>query len=288
MRAVLACVFACLLGLALAVGPLHSQSVTFAVNPSQPATCIGGEMTYVTGGTAGLYYCSAPNTWTLVASPGGGAGVPSGAIVFVASGTCPSGYTEVAGLDGKMLRGTVAAHGDVGGTGGSDSVTPTFTGSAWSAPAVSWPAGVPTAANESAHTHSVTAAGTNGTGTVTPSGSISIGSFVNVATATSGNCAATNIAAGTGSTTACKATAPNLTVPAEGHSGTLTFTGSSSTTSAETFTGSAVTSGAGSAHTHTLSWPAGVPTLASYTPAGTVSAVDTRAAYTKLIGCSKN
>ena len=52
----------------------------------------------------------------------------------------------------------------------------------------------------------------------------------NGATATTGNCAATNIAAGTGSTTACKATAPNLTVPAE------TFTGSQLATHTHTVT----------------------------------------------------
>lgn len=34
----------------------------------------------------------------------------------------------------------------------------------------------------------------------------------------------------------------------------------------------AVTSGAGSAHSHTISWPAGVPTIAGYTPAGSISA----------------
>jgi len=232
--------------------------------------------------------------------------VNSGTIIAITSGSCAAGWTEATELSGKMPYGTLAANGDVGGTGGSDAVTPAgtnsapaFTGSAlgthlhgvgtfansstsggtpagtnatstvtpsgtitWPAGvptnasgaftqgAISWPAGVPTAANESAHTHSVTAAGTNGSVSITPLGT-------NAASATSGNCAATNIAAGTGSTTACKATAPNLTVSAQ------TFTGSSTTVGAQTFTGSSVTSGAGSAHTHTLSWPAGVPTIAA-------------------------
>src|SRR6266403_2082567 len=36
--------------------------------------------------------------------------LPSGVIVMILSGTCPSGFTEVSGLNGKMLRGTLAAN----------------------------------------------------------------------------------------------------------------------------------------------------------------------------------
>lgn len=54
---------------------------------------------------------------------GGGESVPAGAILLIKSGTCPTGYTEESDLDGKTLIGTLAAHGDVGTTGGSDTIT---------------------------------------------------------------------------------------------------------------------------------------------------------------------
>src|SRR5438132_2874579 len=60
----------------------------------------------------------------LLAQNGHDTGIPSGIIVFVQSGSCPSGFTEVAGLDGAYILGTVAANNDVGGTGGSNSYTP--------------------------------------------------------------------------------------------------------------------------------------------------------------------
>lgn len=141
-------------------------------------------------------------------------GIPSGTITMILSGACPAGFTENSALNGRMLQGTLAANGNVGTTGGSATITPAGTLSAVSA-------GTP--------------AGTNG--------AISLGTFVNTATATSGNCAATNLAIGTGATTACKATAPNLTVPAEGHSGALippVFTGSVLSTHTHTFTGQAI------------------------------------------------
>ena len=69
-----------------------------------------------------------------------GSGVPSGAILMVNTGSCPAGFSEVAGLAGRVPLGTTVAAADVGGTGGSDSVTPagtvsqpTFTGSALAA-----------------------------------------------------------------------------------------------------------------------------------------------------------
>lgn len=61
----------------------------------------------------------------------------AGDIIIRLSGDCGAGFAEVAGLDGKMLRGTVAANMNQGGTGGSDTITPegtidqaTFTGEA--------------------------------------------------------------------------------------------------------------------------------------------------------------
>jgi hypothetical protein len=78
--------------------------------------------------------------------------IPAGMISFVVTGICPPGYSEVAALNGQILRGTVAANLDIGTTGGSDTLTPsgtvaapTFTGSSVTVPAetIVWPTGVP-------------------------------------------------------------------------------------------------------------------------------------------------
>jgi hypothetical protein len=220
---------------------------------------------YVQVATApSLWLCTATNTWSQLGWASA-AGVPTGAIIFVASGTCPSGYSEVAGLDGRMVRGTVAANGNVGGTGGSDTITPAGTNGA---PALTM--------------NSYTPAGTNGTAAFTPAGTnaaITAGTpaGTNSTSATTGNCAATNVAIGTGATNACKATAPNLSVTAQTFTGsalathTHTFTGSSGTVPAETFTGSAAV----------LTGSVAAPTF-------TGTQFDNRAAYINLIGCSKS
>ncbi len=54
---------------------------------------------------------------------GSGTTIPSGLITFIAAGTCPTGWSEVSALNGKFLRGTLAANDDVGNTGGSDTIT---------------------------------------------------------------------------------------------------------------------------------------------------------------------
>src|SRR5882762_3143144 len=89
---------------------------------------------------------------------------PSGMIVLMISGTCPSGFTEVAALNGKMLKMTLAANGDVGQAGGSATITPigtvtapTFTGTPATTSAVS--AGTPVGTNGVA-TAGATSAGT--------------------------------------------------------------------------------------------------------------------------------
>ena len=48
----------------------------------------------------------------------------TGDIVIRVSGACGTGFTEVATLSGKVVRGTTNANGDVGGTGGADTITP--------------------------------------------------------------------------------------------------------------------------------------------------------------------
>src|SRR5258708_4660570 len=60
---------------------------------------------------------------------------PTGILMVVISGSCPTGWAEVSALNGKFLQGTLAANGDVGTTGGNATITPagavsapTFTG----------------------------------------------------------------------------------------------------------------------------------------------------------------
>lgn len=81
---------------------------------------------YLSGATpagCALTYSAAPNVFTCTV-PGGG-GIPVGSILMITSGACPTGFTEVAALNGVTLVGTLAANGDVGTTGGSDTITPT-------------------------------------------------------------------------------------------------------------------------------------------------------------------
>ena len=86
----------------------------------------------------------------------------SGEIVMIASGSCPAGFTESSALNGNFPRGTIAANADVGGTGGTDTVTPagtvstpTFSGAQGSTSAVS--AGTPAGTNGTASVATVTA-----------------------------------------------------------------------------------------------------------------------------------
>jgi hypothetical protein len=53
-------------------------------------------------------------------------GVPSGAIILSLT-ACPSAYSEVTALNGVTLIGTLFANGDVGTTGGSNTITPAGT-----------------------------------------------------------------------------------------------------------------------------------------------------------------
>lgn len=317
---------ALLLMLALAWGiPVLGQTVpgptgqTLIVNTALPMTCTAGQdVTMLPGSGMGVYFCTAVNTWTKL---GFTSQFPSGAIMFIASGTCPTGFTEVSALNGKMWRGTVAANGNVGTTGGADSVTPTFTGNSVTSSAVSagtpagtngtvsitpllnaiaWPAGVPTFAGSSSTTSAQVFTGSSATSSAvsggTPAGT-------NGASATTGNCAATNVLIGTGAANACKATAPNLAVSAQ------TFTGSALGTHTHTLTATGTNATGTVTPSGTVAWPAGVPTVTgaattvgaetftgsalgththTTTATGAISAVDTRAAYLLLIACSKD
>jgi len=51
----------------------------------------------------------------------------SGAIILLINGTCNAGWTEVTTLNGKFLKGTIAANGNVGTTGGNATIIPAGT-----------------------------------------------------------------------------------------------------------------------------------------------------------------
>ena len=223
------------------------------VSGAPTGACPPGEIDLDTPDQA-LYACPDAGTWPATPTLQGNT-IQPGQIILLTSGTCAAGWTEVSALNGVFLQGTIAANGDVGTSGGHATITPTgtvstptFTGSAGTVPAETF-----TGSALGTHTHTVTPTGTN------------------AATATTGNCAATQ-AKGTSTSSACSSTAPNLTVPAE------------------TFTGTQDTSSAVSAGT-----PAGTNGTVSFTPAGTVSqpsftgnAIDPRPAFLKVIFCSKN
>jgi hypothetical protein len=80
-------------------------------------------------------------TWSAAAndyicqSPASSSGsIPVGAIVIIAQGDCAAtlgtGWAEITAFSGVMLRGTLAANADIGGTGGSDTITPVGTNAA--------------------------------------------------------------------------------------------------------------------------------------------------------------
>lgn len=205
---------------------------------------------------------TASGLWTC-ADPASG-GVAAGAIVFIDSGTCPAGYSEVSALNGRMARGTVAANGNVGGTGGSDSVTPTVNALTAAAQVVSWPASVPTVSGIAAsfsgnalatHAHEL------------PWQIASTTTIRQIAAATFGvgtSRAATAVsAAGTANTTSA-AVALSEAKSAGTPAGTVTITNQGA-----------------------VAWPASVPTTATSAVTGTLNAVDNRAAYVNLIGCKK-
>lgn len=118
--------FVALLLLPLAANAQDRRGVS--LNSTLPATCAPGEGVIVpTGGSKGIYQCSSSDVWTLlddmVDGEGGGGGVPTDGIILIKSGTCPTGFEEDADLNGKTIIGTTAAAGDVGTTGGSDTIT---------------------------------------------------------------------------------------------------------------------------------------------------------------------
>jgi hypothetical protein len=100
---------------------LASAQITFG--PAVPPTCFTGvgSLFFLTP-QGPFHYCKADGTWSpLVAVP-----VP-GAITLILSGVCPLGTSEVATMNGRMIIGTLAANGNVGTVGGTDTITPVGT-----------------------------------------------------------------------------------------------------------------------------------------------------------------
>jgi hypothetical protein len=232
---------------------------------------------------------------------------PSGAIVFVDSGACPAGYTEVAGLDGKYLLGTVNANGNVGGSGGSLNSSSITAGT----PSGSLSGNV---ANESTHTHSVTSNVTvadHSAHTHSVTSNVSVNDHAshthtytevpnhvhvqNINSATMGGLngyavdTSTNSSSATGYSTA-NPTGGVAIGTTNGPGAALTHTvnnnavtsGNPSATLTHSPTNNAVTSGAGAAHNH------GVGTLAF---AGTELSTHLHTispTFFRLIGCKKD
>jgi hypothetical protein len=253
--------------------------------------------------SAGVLHCQLASGASC--DPAASGGLPSGVIVLSLT-SCPSGFTEVASLSGKMLRGTLVANGDVGTPGGNATITPTGT--------VSQPSFTGTSNQATSAVSAGTPAGTNGTVSFIPTGTIawpaSVPAFTGSALAThqhelpfqdpsasgttnfrgtapatfgTGTSRAAVWGITTTSVTTSAAVALSQAVSAGTPAGTITwpasvpaFSGSSGTVPAETFTGSAM-----GTHSHTL------------TPAGTVSqptfvgdAIDPSPSYVKVIFCS--
>jgi hypothetical protein len=242
---------------------------------------------------------------------------PLGGLFMTTYSACPAGTAEISAFNGAMPLGTIAANGDVGATGGSNTVTPggsnatanftptgniaapVFSGSAGIVPAetVSWPAGVPTFAGSSGTVPAQTFTGTpfssviNHTHTVTVTYNVqggttaaTTGTHVMTSTATGGSARAPTAGDAVSATTANPSGGVSSITPA-GTNGTASFTPAG-----------------------TVAWPAGVPTngTASFTPVGTNSApaftgtqgtvpgeawtgtqFDNRSAFVKVIFCQK-
>ncbi len=177
--------------------------------------------------------------------------IPTGLVVMSLT-TCPAGFAEETTLAGKFALGTLAANGNVTGTGGADNITPAGTNSTVAftpagtnstaaftpAGTVAWPAGVPTAsgasvADHAAHTHTFTGSSNAATPDLLTLNTASTGVS---ASGTTGNPSATLTHTVTQPTVAWPAGVPTFT----GGAGTVpaqTFTGSAGTVPAETFTG---------------------------------------------------
>lgn len=247
----------------------------FGLDAAKGSTCSPKTEMYMAYDTATPYICDGSGEWASMKGSSSSSSIPSGAILLIDSGTCPTDFTEVTGLSGKTLVGTVAANADVGGTGGSDTITPAGSVSA------------PVFTGTSNQTTSAVSGGT-------PSGIVSQPTFTGSALATHQHELPWQIAStttirqiavatfGTGTSRAATAVSAagtaNTTSAAVAKDQPVSAGTPSGTVSQPTFTGSAL-----GTHTHTLT-PAGTNSAPSFT--GTQ--FDNRSAFEKVIFCKKS
>lgn len=262
-----------------------------------------------------------------VASSGAAGSIPVGSILLTLGAACPAGFTESTALAGKTLFGTLAANGDVGTTGGSDTITPAGNNSA---PALTMSAYTPAGTNSAPALtmNSYTPAGTNSTSTVTPLGSVAapviswpagvpafagssstvVVNHVHVETINSATTGATGSGfpalldtSTSGGPTSLWMSTANPTGGASSYTpaGTNTwpvgvptnavpaFTGSSSTVAAQAFTGTAATL-VGSVANPAFTGTQVTLTGSVVAPTFTGVQFDNRSAYVKVIFCVKD
>lgn len=286
-----------ILTLALVLGLAASaagQATKIAASATLPSKCVAGNLYVKTGTAAGFYVCLVVDAWTGPLSTGGesGAALPAGATVLIDAGTCPTGYAERTALNGKMLRGTLAANGDVGTTGGSDTLTPAGT---LSAPALTMNSYTPTgtvaapALTMASYTPAGTVAAPVFTGTQGTISAHTVSWPAGVPTLSGTAASFTGSALGTHahelpwqlpSTTTIRQIAVATFGTGTSRAATaVSAAGTANTTSAAVALSQAVTAGtpAGTiaiTAAGTIAWPAGVPTMGTvtFTPAGTNSA----------------
>lgn len=149
---------------------LYLLPLSLAAQETEPARVNGQAYTMPScdPATQKITWNTSEKKWECQTDQQGSGGLPSGLLVFITSGTCPTGFTEDVTLDGKTIIITTTAHGDVGTTGGVDSITPAgsvsqpiFTGNAVDSSLVSggtpsgtiaWPGSVPTSSTYTATT----------------------------------------------------------------------------------------------------------------------------------------
>ena len=236
------------------------------------------------GVPVGSNYPKNPDNSLSVSSSAGG--VPTGGIIFIDAGTCPTGFTQDTAFNGAYILGTVAANADVGLTGGSNSVTPTGSVSAPTLTMNSYtPAG--TNAAPALTMNSYTPAGTNAApalamNSYAPAGTVSAPTFAGAAQ--------TFTTKGTSTGSAANFTGPNPYTPA-GTVSAPSFTGTAATltgsVAAPGFTGTAATL------TGSVAAPGFTGTAATLTgsvsaPAFTGTAATIQPAYLKVIACKAN
>lgn len=230
-------------------------------------------------------------------------------VVSTNPGTLFGVGTWVAFATGRTLIGIDAGNTDfdtVEETGGNLTITPTgtvsqptFTGDALAGHqhgigtyanssdgagtptgTIAWPVGVPTAANESAHTHSVTSnvsvsdhashthtytevVNHTHTITITDPGHRHDQGIRNTGTAGTAGVQGASTANNATITNAVPTATTGITASSANPAGGVATgtTAGPNATLTHSVTNNAVTSGTGSAHTHTISWPVGVPTF---------------------------